>query len=98
MVGTDERWPTARGDVPASLEVRPARRWRGPQDPTGATWGIGPMTLPCASGLREYGKRGPPRAAADRADAGQGHRQGARRPRGVVLRTQVGRLPGAGLP
>ena len=49
-------------------------------------------------GLEEDGKRGPSRAAARRADAGQGAGQGARRAGGVVLRAQVGRLPGAGVP
>ncbi len=35
------------------------------------------MTLPGFAGLREYGKRGPTRVAAVRADAGQGPGQGA---------------------
>ena len=57
-----------------------------------------PMTLPRVGGLREYGNRGPPRTATDRADAGQSPGEGARRGRGVVLRAEVGRFPGAGFP
>ena len=38
------------------------------------------MTLPNASGLREYGKRGPTGAAARRPDAREGSHEGARRP------------------
>jgi hypothetical protein len=55
------------------------------------------MTLPRLAGLREYGKRGPPRSAAARPDAGQGPDQGSPRSGGVVLRAEMGRLPSLNL-
>ena len=60
------------------------------------------MTFSGLSSLSEHGRQngtcGSPRAAPDGADAGQGPGDGARRRGGVVLRAEVGRLPGAGVP
>ena len=47
---------------------------------------------------RKNGGCGPPRAAPTGADAGQGSGHGPGRRGGLVLRTEVGRLSGAGLP
>src|SRR5215208_1173887 len=59
---------------------------------------VKPMSLPGLDGLVEYGKRGPTRVATVGTDAGQGPGQSAARSRGLVLRAEVGRLPGDRVP
>ena len=53
---------------------------------------------PGAGNSMKDGNRGLTGDAADRPDAGQGRRHGARRSRNVVVRAEVGRVPCAGVP